>query len=55
MPTAARTAKSGLFFGLAFGLAQDGLGLARGRRVGYIDRFLGRKSQPEDTVRLSTE
>jgi len=36
-PTTVRTAKMGLKVGLAFGLAQDGLSLLRGRRVAYID------------------
>ena len=35
--TAMRTAKTGLYGGLAFGLVQDALGLARGRRLRYID------------------
>ncbi|MCJ1365701.1 hypothetical protein MMC16_004826 [Acarospora aff. strigata] len=39
--TAARTAKTGLLVGLAFGLVQDGLALARGRRLAYIDFLLG--------------
>ncbi|KAI9850020.1 MAG: hypothetical protein M1838_006193 [Thelocarpon superellum] len=41
--TAARTAKAGLLFGLAYGLAQDVLSLARGRRPGYVDVMLGRR------------
>ncbi|KAI9861298.1 MAG: hypothetical protein M1824_002505 [Vezdaea acicularis] len=40
---AARTAKKGLVFGLLFGVAQDVLALARGRRVGYVDFVLGRR------------
>ena len=40
---AASTIRRGLFGGLAFGLAQDALGLARGRRLGYVDFLLGRK------------
>ena len=40
--TAARTIRTGLYGGLGFGLAQDALGLARGRRLGYIDFLLGR-------------
>ena len=35
-----RTAKTGLYGGLAFGLVQDLLGLLRGRRIGYIDFVL---------------
>lgn len=41
--TAARTIRTGLYGGLAFGLAQDALGLARGRRLGYVDFLLGRR------------
>lgn len=40
--TAARTIRTGLYGGLTFGLAQDALGLARGRRLGYVDFLLGR-------------
>ena len=47
--TAARTLKTGLFSGLAFGLAQDALGLLRGRRLGYVDFLLGRED-PADPV-----
>jgi hypothetical protein len=43
--TAARTIKLGLLTGLAFGLAQDALGLARGRRLAYVDFFLRRDRQ----------
>ena len=39
--TAARTIRTGLYGGLVFGLAQDALGVARGRRLGYVDYFLG--------------
>ncbi|CAF9934427.1 MAG: hypothetical protein ALECFALPRED_005942 [Alectoria fallacina] len=42
LDTAARTIRTGLYGGLAFGLAQDALGLARGRRLGYVDFLLGR-------------
>ena len=41
--TAGRTIKVGLYSGLAFGLAQDALGLARGRRLGYVDFLLRKK------------
>ena len=40
--TAARTIRTGLYGGIAFGLAQDALGLARGRRLAYVDFLLGR-------------
>lgn len=43
IPTIARTARAGLYGGLGFGLAQDALALARGRRVTYIDALLGRR------------
>ncbi|PMD20754.1 hypothetical protein NA56DRAFT_671056 [Hyaloscypha hepaticicola] len=38
--TAARTAKSGLAIGFAYGLAQDAIGAAKGRRPGYVDFIL---------------
>ena len=44
--TAGRTIKKGLYMGLAFGLVQDALGLARGRRLRYVDYILG-KGQAE--------
>ncbi|KAK0509077.1 hypothetical protein JMJ35_008448 [Cladonia borealis] len=43
LPTAARTSKVGLIGGLSYGLVQDALGLARGRRLGYVDFLLGRR------------
>jgi hypothetical protein len=39
---AARTAKTGLAIGLAFGLTQDAVGALRGRRPGYVDFILRR-------------
>ena len=45
--TAARTARMGMKAGLAFGLVQDALGLARGRKLGYIE-FIKRKIGVED-------
>ncbi|KAG9232941.1 hypothetical protein BJ875DRAFT_362642, partial [Amylocarpus encephaloides] len=42
LTTAARTAKSALIVGLAYGLAQDALGAAKGRRPAYVDFVLGR-------------
>ena len=53
---AASTIRRGLYGGLAFGLAQDALGLARGRRLGYVDFLLGRNQDalteilPKDTT-----
>ncbi|OBT72161.1 hypothetical protein VF21_08768 [Pseudogymnoascus sp. 05NY08] len=41
LATAARTAKTGLAIGLAYGLAQDAVGAMRGRRPGYVDFILG--------------
>lgn len=46
--TAARTAKVGLYTGLALGLIQDALGLARGRRVGYVELLTGRRRYPRN-------
>ncbi|KAI9834893.1 MAG: hypothetical protein M1819_002801 [Sarea resinae] len=40
--TAARTAKTGLLFGLVFGLTQDAISLARGKRLAYVDFLMGR-------------
>ncbi|PNP38849.1 hypothetical protein TGAMA5MH_09073 [Trichoderma gamsii] len=37
LSTAARTAKYGLVFGLAYGGVQDLVGLARGRPIGYVE------------------
>ncbi len=42
MPTAARTAKTGLIAGLALGLGQDAVSLMRGRRLAYVDFLTGR-------------
>lgn len=39
LATAARTARLGAKAGLAFGLLQDAVGVARGRRIGYVDFF----------------
>lgn len=50
--TAARTAKVGLYTGLALGLIQDALGLARGRRVGYVD-FLTRRYPKKNSDEIS--
>ncbi|MCJ1382934.1 hypothetical protein MMC17_006047 [Xylographa soralifera] len=48
--TAARTAKIGLLSGLAFGLSQDALGLAKGRRPFYVDFILGSQDASENVV-----
>ncbi|KAK4991022.1 hypothetical protein LTR50_002100 [Elasticomyces elasticus] len=37
LPTAARTATSGLKFALVYGLLQDAVGILRGRRIAYVD------------------
>lgn len=39
--TAGRTIKTGLYGALAFGLVEDALGLARGRKLRYIDFLRG--------------
>lgn len=41
LATAARTAKLGAKAGLAFGLLQDAVGVARGRRIGYVEFLKG--------------
>lgn len=38
--TAARTAKTGLAIGVTYGLVQDALFVAKGRRPGYVDFLL---------------
>ncbi|KPM35954.1 hypothetical protein AK830_g10621 [Neonectria ditissima] len=43
MTAAARTARLGLMFGLAYGGVQDFVGLARGRPIGYVG-FIKRRS-----------
>lgn len=48
--TAARTAKKGLGFGLAFGLTQDALGYARGRPLAYVDWISKRRCDREQHV-----
>ena len=45
--TAARTAKFGLITGLAFGLMQDAVSLAKGRRLAYVDFILRRNRSRE--------
>ncbi|KAG0651600.1 hypothetical protein D0Z07_2101 [Hyphodiscus hymeniophilus] len=42
--TAARTAKSGLAIGLAYGLAQDAVGAMRGRKPSYVE-WMQRKTR----------
>jgi len=42
LPTAARTAKMALKFGLIYGLSQDVLSLSRGRKLAYVDLILGK-------------
>lgn len=41
LATAARTARLGAKAGLGFGLLQDAVGVARGRRIGYIEFMKG--------------
>lgn len=47
--TAARTARTGLYGGLAFGLIQDAISLARGRHLAYVDFLLGRNRYLRET------
>jgi len=53
LPAVTRTAKTSLMGGLAFGLIQDVLGLARGRRLAYVDVIRG-KGRP-DVRSIETE
>ncbi|RKK98207.1 hypothetical protein BFJ71_g6925 [Fusarium oxysporum] len=48
LTTAARTARYGLLFGLAYGGIQDVLGLARGRPIGYVEFLRGRRSNTRE-------
>ncbi|KAH7166791.1 hypothetical protein DER46DRAFT_573676 [Fusarium sp. MPI-SDFR-AT-0072] len=48
LTTAARTARYGLLFGLAYGGIQDVLGLARGRPIGYVEFLRGRRSKTRE-------
>ena len=45
LAAAARTAKSGFLFGLAYGGVQDLLGIFRGRPIGYVEFIRGRGSK----------
>ena len=49
LATAVRTARLGLYSGLAFGILQDALSLARGRGVGYVDFLSGKSRHRGDT------
>ncbi|KAH7239355.1 hypothetical protein BKA59DRAFT_276243 [Fusarium tricinctum] len=51
LTTAARTARYGLMFGLAYGGIQDLVGLARGRPIGYVEalRRRGARTREDDT------
>ncbi|KAH7319439.1 hypothetical protein BKA65DRAFT_102266 [Rhexocercosporidium sp. MPI-PUGE-AT-0058] len=53
--TAARTAKTSLAIGLAYGLAQDAVGVARGRPLGWVDfiRRGGRRKEVADTSQIA--
>lgn len=50
--TAARTAKQGLVFGFMYGLAQDALSLAKGRRLAYVDFILGKNRREKRKVQM---
>ena len=52
LSTAARTSKVGLIGALSYGLVQDALGLARGRRLGYVDFVLGRHHDELDVNKV---
>ncbi|KAI9784372.1 MAG: hypothetical protein M1816_000896 [Peltula sp. TS41687] len=51
LPVATRMARSGLLFGLTFGLMEDALAVARGQRVAYVDYLLGRRGSWRDTAK----
>lgn len=53
--TAARTAKTSLAIGLAYGLAQDAVGAMRGRPLGWVDfiRRGGRRKERADTSQIA--
>ena len=44
-------ARSGLLFGLTFGLMEDALALGKGQRVAYADYLLGRSGSLENTAK----
>ncbi|KAL8811678.1 MAG: hypothetical protein Q9223_001481 [Gallowayella weberi] len=50
IPTAARTASAAVKVGLLFGILQDAMALARGRRIDYVDS-LGKRWGNGGTVR----
>lgn len=54
IPTAARLAKMGAKYGLAFGLLQDAVSIVRGRRIGYVEfvkrHTVGLPEKDEDLV-----
>ncbi|EFQ33660.1 hypothetical protein CGRA01v4_02044 [Colletotrichum graminicola] len=54
LPTAARTARYGLLFGLVYGGMQDAVGLARGRSVGYVD-FIRRRFGSNKATKLDQQ
>jgi hypothetical protein len=49
---AARTAKTGLAFGLVYGLTQDVVGAMRGRRPGYVEFILRGGKRKTDPIQL---
>ncbi|KZL73586.1 hypothetical protein CT0861_02924 [Colletotrichum tofieldiae] len=51
LPTAARTVRYGLLFGLVYGGMQDVVGLARGRPIGYVD-FVRRRLGSSKATKL---
>ncbi|KAK0115508.1 hypothetical protein ONS95_000214 [Cadophora gregata] len=53
--TAARTAKTSLAIGLAYGLAQDAVGAARGRPLGWVDFIRRGGRRKEANTRADTQ
>ena len=52
--TAARTAKSGLAIGLAYGLAQDAIAAAKGKKPGYADFIMRGRRRKADIEKRET-
>ena len=50
--TAARTAKTGLAFGLAYGLVQDALSCVKGRPPAYVNFILRRGRSPREIEQM---
>jgi hypothetical protein len=50
LSTAARTAKTGLWIGLSYGLLQDAFSILQGRRLGYVEFFQSLLPKRSDKV-----